>query len=193
MDFIYKLNNKKLLYEGFFKLHEINFIHKKHNGDWSQQVKREIFSGSHVSTVLPYDPIKKKILLLKQFRAGLIKRKDDPIMLEIVAGMIDDGESPLEAAKRECIEETGCPVKKISRIKSYYPAPGSSESFYHLFLAEVDSFEGEKIFGQENENEDILVKSYPIHEVKLMLQENKIVNGVTLIALQWFFLNLYKN
>ena len=110
-----------------------------------------------------------------------------------MAGIIDKGENPKQAAIRECKEETGCDVTKIIDIFSYYPAPGSSESYYHLFLGEVKSFEGERIFGQNHENEDILVKSYDIEEVRDLLNQKKIVNGVTLIALQWFFLNYYKS
>jgi len=187
------INKKKKLHDGFFKLHEINFNHKKHNGKWNQNVSREIFSGAHVSTLLPYDPIKKKILLLKQFRAGVISRNYDPLTTEIVAGIIDEGETPEQAAIRECLEETGCKVKKLINIYSYFPAPGSSESYYHLFLGEINSFEGERILGQDDENEDILVKSFDLEEVKDLLNNNKIINGVTLIALQWFFLNYYKN
>ena len=193
MSSIYKINNKKKLHDGFFKLHEINFNHKKHDGSWNNNVSREVFSGAHVSTLLPYDPIKKKILLLKQFRAGVIERGNDPIITEIVAGIIDEGETPKDAALRECKEETGCKVNKITNIYSYYPAPGSSESFYHLFLGEIDAFEGERVFGQENENEDILVKSYSVEEVKKLLLEKKIITGITLIALQWFFLEHYKD
>ena len=98
-----------------------------------------------------------------------------------------------EAAKRECYEETGCKVKKLTPIQGYFPAPGSSESFYHLFLGEIDTFEGTRIMGLENENEDIFVKSYKITEIKEKMINGKILNGVTLIALQWFFLNVTNN
>ena len=189
----YKIKNIKKLHDGFFKLHEINFIYQKHDGNWSPEVKREIFSGAHVATVLPFDPIKKRILLIKQFRPGVINKEDDPMLTEIVAGIIDEGETPDQAAKRECMEETGCLVNKLTNIYSYYPAPGSSESYYHLFLAEIDAFEGKRILGQENENEDILVNSYSIQEVKELLKDKKINNGVTLLALQWFFLEYYKD
>lgn len=189
----YIINNKKKLYEGFFKLHDIEFSHIMHDGKWSQNISREIFSGAHVSTVLPYDPINKKILLLKQFRVGVVSRGVDPLMTEIVAGIIDEGESPEDAARRECLEETGCKVKKLENILSYFPAPGSSESYYHLYLGEIDSFVGEKIFGHKDENEDILVKSYDVSEVKDLLNKKKIINGLTLIALQWFFLQYYKD
>ena len=189
----YKIKNIKNLHLGFYELKEINFTHKKHNGDWSPAINREIFGGANVSTVLPYDPIKKKILLLKQFRAGTIKRNHDPMMLEIVAGMIDKGESPSEAAKRECLEETGEKIKTLTFIYSYYLSPGSSESYYHSYLAEIDAFEGERFFGKEKEDEDIMVKGYSITEVKSLLREKKIINSHSLLALQWFFLQYYKD
>ena len=188
----YKIINKKNLYSGFFSLNKYEFTHKKHDGEWTSTVDREIFSGSHVSTLLPYDPIKKEIILIQQFRAGVLSRYDEDYLLQIVAGIIDEGENPEETAIRECFEETGCEVKKIYPIQSYFPAPGSSESYYHLYLGEIQAFDGERIKGLKKENEDILVKSFKIDEVRQMLKEKKITNGLTLIALQWFFLEYYK-
>jgi ADP-ribose pyrophosphatase len=188
----YKIINKKNLYSGFFSLNKYEFTHKKHDGEWTGTVDREVFSGAHVSTLLPYDPIKKKIILIQQFRAGVLSRYDEDYLYEIVAGIIDEGENPKETAIRECFEETGCEVKKIHPIQSYFPAPGSSESYYHLYLGEIQAFDGERIRGLEKENEDILVKSFKIDEVRQMLKEKKIINGLTLVALQWFFLEYYK-
>jgi len=189
----YKIINKKNLYSGFFNLNKYEFIHEKHDGDWTDKVEREIFSGAHVSTLLPYDPIKKEIILIQQFRAGVLSRYDNDYLYEIVAGIIDENEKPEETAKRECLEETGCEVKKIIPIQAYFPAPASSESYYHLFLGEINSFDGERIKGLEDENEDILVKSFKIENVRNMLKEKKIKNGLTLIALQWFFLEYYNS
>ena len=155
----YKIINKKNLYSGFFSLNKYEFIHEKHNGEWTSTVEREVFSGAHVSTLLPYDPIKKEIILIQQFRAGVLSRYDESYLLEIVAGIVDEGENPEQTAIRECFEETGCEVKKIHPIQSYFPAPGSSESYYHIYLGEIQAFDGERIKGLEKENEDILVKS----------------------------------
>ena len=55
----------------------------------------------------------------------------------------------------------GCKVNKIIPIQGYFPSPGASESYYHLFLGEVNSFEGERIMGLKSENEDILVSKIP--------------------------------
>ena len=189
----FKVTNKKNLYDGFFKMNEISLKYKKYDGNWSNEIKREIFGGAQVSAVLPYDPIKKKIVLIQQFRPGTISRNTNNYLNEIVAGIIDPGESPEIAAKRECLEETGYKIKKLTPIQGYFPAPGSSESFYHLFLGEVDSKNGKKIMGLYNENEDILVESFNINQVKKMMQEGKFVNGLTLIAIQWFFLNILKD
>ncbi len=186
----FKIINKKNIHTGFFKMSEITLKYKKYDGGWSNEIKRELFGGAQVSAVLPYDPLKKEIILIQQFRPGTISKNCDNYLDEIVAGIIDEGENPETAAKRECFEETGCEVKKLIPIQNYFPAPGSSESFYHLFLGEIETFKGKKIMGLKTENEDILVKSYKLNEVREKLDSGKIINGLTLIALQWFFLNI---
>jgi|TARA_B100002052_G_scaffold295121_1_gene321024 ADP-ribose pyrophosphatase len=189
----FKIIDKKNLYDGFFKMNEVTLKYRKYDGNWSNNIKRELFGGAQVAAVLPYDPVSKEIILIQQFRPGTISKDIDHYLDEIVAGIIDEGESPEIAAKRECLEETGCEVKKLIPIQGYFPAPGSSESFYHLFLGEVKSFKGSKIQGLENENEDIFVKCFKINEVRKKMEDGKILNGLTLIALQWFFLNFYED
>ena len=186
----FKIINKKNIYSGFFKMNEVTLKYKKYDGSWSNIVKRELFGGAQVSAVLPYDPIKKKIILIQQFRPGTISKNTYNYLDEIVAGIIDSGENAETTARRECLEETGCAIKKLIPVQGYFPAPGSSESFYHLFVGEIDSFDGERIMGLKTENEDILVKSYNILEVKQKVKNGEIINGLTLIALQWFFLNI---
>ena len=189
----FKIIDKKNLYDGFFKMNEVTLKYRKYDGNWSNNIKRELFGGAQVAAVLPYDPISKEIILIQQFRPGTISKDINHYLDEIVAGIIDEGESPEIAAKRECLEETGCEVKKLIPIQGYFPAPGSSESFYHLFLGEVKSFKGSKIQGLENENEDIFVKCFKINEVRKKMEDGKMLNGLTLIALQWFFLHFYRD
>ena len=188
----FKILNKKNIHNGFFKMNEVTLKYKKYDGTWSNEIKRELFGGAQVSAVLPYDPKNKKIVLIQQFRPGTISKDNNNYLDEVVAGIIDPGESAEQAAKRECLEETGCKINKLSQIQGYYPAPGSSESFFSLFLGEVDAPDKETIRGLENENEDILVKSYSFMDVKNKMENKEILNGLTLIALQWFFLNIYK-
>ncbi len=186
----FKILGKKIIHNGFFKMNEVTLKYQKYDGKWSNEIKRELFGGAQVSAVLPYDPDNKKIVLIQQFRPGTISRSNDNYLDEIVAGIIDQGENPEETAIRECFEETGCKVKNLRPIQGYFPAPGSSESFYHLFLGEVVAPSKEIIKGLENENEDILVKSYNLEKVKEKMEKGEFLNGITLVALQWFFLNI---
>ena len=188
----FKITNKIRLHNGFFKMNEITLSYKKYDGSWSNEIKREIFGGAEVSALLPYDPIKKEIVLIQQFRPGTMTRSTQNYLDEIVAGIVDPDEDPKEAAIRECFEETGCEVKNLTSIQSYFPAPGSSESFYHLFAGEVNAPSESTIKGLKTENEDIFVKSYSYEEVKKKLKNCEFVNGLALIALQWFFLNIHK-
>ena len=187
----FKIIHTKILHKGFFRLNEITLKFRKYNGEWSKEIKRELFGGAQVSAILPYDPIKKEIILIEQFRPGTIFNNRGNYLYEIPAGIIDKGETPEIAANRECFEETGCKIKKLIPIQGYFPAPGSSQSFYNLYMGEVSTFKGSRIMGLEKENEDILVKSYKVSVIKRKIQNGEIVNGLTLIALQWFLLNIY--
>ena len=189
----FKILKKKNLYNGFFKMNEVTLKYKKYDGSWTNKIKRELFGGAKVSSVLPYDPIKNEIVLIQQFRPGTISKNDNNYLDEIVAGIIDPGETPEETAIRECYEETGCKIKKLTPIQGYFPAPGSSESYYYLYLGEIKAISETRIMGLESENEDIFVKSYKIDEVRSKMNDGKILNGLTLIALQWFFLNINKD
>ena len=88
----FKILDKKNIHDGFFKMNEVTLKYKKYNGDWSNEIKRELFGGAQVSAVLPYDPINKKIVLIQQFRPGTISRDNQNYLDEIVAGIIDSGE-----------------------------------------------------------------------------------------------------
>jgi len=188
----FKIFNKKKLYKGFFEINELSFIHQKYDGTWSGEIKRELFKGLQVAAVLPYDPVKKEIVLIQQFRPGVISIHKNSYLHEIVAGIIDKNEKPEKTAMRECLEETGCKINNIIPIQSYFLAPGSSESFYYLYLGEIESFNGSRIKGLKDEDEDILVSSFKVDQVRKMLNDKLIINSLTLIALQWFFLNYYK-
>ena len=113
----FKILHKKNIHDGFFKMNEVTLKYKKYDGTWTDKIRRELFGGAQVSAVLPYDPIKKEIVLIQQFRPGTISKNFDNYLNEIVAGIIDNSEKPEDAAKRECFEETGCKIKKIRKKK----------------------------------------------------------------------------
>ena len=86
-------------------------------------------------------------------------------------------------------------IEKISWSKNSYWGEPNKFKFKSGITTFTDAseFEDERIMGLKSENENILVKSYKIEHVKSMLKKKEIKNGLTLIALQWFFLEYYKD
>ena len=76
---------------------------------------------------------KKRNILIKQFRVGVLSTFKDELLDEIVAGIIDKNETPEETAKRECFEETGCIVKKIIPIQNIFQLQDHQSHFTMFF------------------------------------------------------------
>lgn len=71
-----------------------------------------------------------QVVMLKQYRYPLQSTE-----LEFPAGMIEEDEEPLLAAKRELLEETGYEAEEWQSLDYFYPSPGSTTEKIHLFLA----------------------------------------------------------
>ena len=90
--------------------------------------------ATDAALVLPYDPLRDRLLLVEQFRMGPYGRGDPrPWMLEPVAGRIDAGETPEETARRECREEARLDLRGLEKISTHYCTPGYSTEVFHLF------------------------------------------------------------
>ena len=110
------------------------------NGGMSRPFDREVLQRRPVASVLPYDPIRDEVVLIEQFRAGkMLAGAPDPWMIETVAGIIEDGETPEDMARREAVEEAGCTVTTLERMPSFYPSAGGCSEYVHMFCGRVDS------------------------------------------------------
>ena len=152
-----QVENIQREYLGFFALNQISLKYSQFDGDISELKNRVILMGSEASLILPYDPILDKVLLVEQFRIGPFCRGDRaPWVFEPVAGIIEVGETPEEAAKREVFEEAGLEVNQLVKIGSGYPNPGEATSYFYNYIAIVDLSEySPGIYGAKNEGEDI--------------------------------------
>jgi 8-oxo-dGTP pyrophosphatase MutT (NUDIX family) len=97
---------------------------------------------------------------------------------EIPAGRIDEGESPLEAAVRETLEETGWRPGPLSPLVTYNPSNGISDQRHHLFLAAGATYVGEPTDPSESER----VEWVPVGEVRRLITTGQMPDGLSLTA-----------
>ena len=176
-------------YQGFFRLERYRLRHRLFSGAWSCAMVREVFERGHAAAVLPYDPVRDQVVLVEQFRIGALRAPEGPWLLEIVAGIIDPGETPEEVVRREAVEESGCVLQDVVPICEYHVSPGGTTERIALFCGKVDALHIGGIHGLAEEEEDIRVLVVPTDEAIALLQTGKILSAAPIIALQWLLLN----
>jgi ADP-ribose pyrophosphatase len=189
MKYSWNLDKHQVLFSKYFKLEEISLSHELFGGGYSNVFSREIFERGAVVAVLPYDPERRQVVLIEQFRAGAIGDAESPWLLECVAGVIEKGESEEQVAIRESQEEAGCKIRQLHRISRYYVSPGGTTEFCTLYCGIIDSTGVGGIHGLAEENEDIRVELVDADLAYQRVRDGIIRSSATIIALQWLELN----
>lgn len=184
-----ELVDRTTSYQGFFRIDRYRLRHRLHNGQQSPVLVREVLERGRVVAVLPFDPARQSVVLIEQFRPGAYAAGWEPWLVECVAGLVEVGESPEQVALRETLEESGCSVTELVPMLHYLSTPGASSETVSLFCGRVDSHGMGGIHGIADEGEDIKVTVLPIDEALDMVATGKIVNALSIIALQWLALN----
>ncbi|KZY89612.1 hypothetical protein A3744_23025 [Oleiphilus sp. HI0073] len=148
-----------------------------------------MFVRGDATCVLLYDPSLQALVLVEQFRAGGLLHSDSPWMLELVAGINEQGEAPEEVACREAVEEADAHILDLMPIYDFFPSPGGSTERIHLFLGLVDARALGGVHGLAEEGEDIKVHVLDLPEAVSMLSRGEIDNSPAIIAIQWLLLN----
>ena len=185
----FEILDKEILYNGFFRMEKYRLKHTLYAGGWSAEISRELFVRGSCVAVLLYDPHTDQVVLIEQFRAGAIIHPDRAWLVEIVAGGIEEGETAIEVAYRESMEEAGCEIQELIVINEFYTTPGGCSERITLFCGKIDSTQVGGIHGLDHEDEDILVRAVNFKDAYLMLENNEIESAIPIIALQWLALN----
>ena len=183
------IDSTLMAYDGYFKIVKYKFRHRLFAGGWSELVERELFERGHAVAVLLFDPKRDTVVLVEQIRVGAIAANYSPWQLEIVAGVIDKQQAPIDVAKRETLEEAGLQVEKLLPMTRYLSSSGGCSESIHLFLGIVDSSQAGGIHGLAEENEDILLHVVPFATALGWVRSGKIENAASIIAIQWLALN----
>jgi ADP-ribose pyrophosphatase len=172
-------------YQGFFRLdlHTLQF--RRFCGQWSEVITREMFERGQAAAVIPYDPLRDEVILIRQFLAGAWAAGCPCFPLQIIAGMIGKDETPEQVAVREAEEEAGCAIGSLVKAVSFLPSPGGSSELIHVFVARADASVANGIHGLAAEHEDIRVEVYSADEAIRMLDAGEILSGPAVVGLLW--------
>ena len=178
------------LYQGFFRAERVHYRHRRYRGDWSGEISREVFlRGEAVGAVL-YDPEHDLIGLVEQIRPGAFADRNGPWCLEVVAGMIEPGETTEAVVWRELQEEANITPVQVEYICQYMASPGGCDERLYLYCASANlsGLDG-GINGLDEEDEDIRLLILAADDVFGELYSGRFNNAATLISLQWLQMN----
>ena len=170
-------------------MNEYRFKHRLFKGGWSAEVKREVFERGHAGVLLAYDPKRDEVVLIEQIRIPAYETSQTPWLLEVIAGMVEEGESPEEVVRREAAEEAGITIGRCKPIVSYLSSPGGTSERMYVYVGEVDATTATGIHGLACENEDIRVHVVSREQAYQWVEEGIIDNAASVIALQWLQLH----
>ncbi|WP_337876194.1 NUDIX domain-containing protein [Elioraea sp.] len=176
------------VWRGRTALQRIRFTHAGFGGRRIGPATWEVLRRGRAVAVLPYDPRADRVVLIEQFRLPALAAGMEPVLIEAAAGLVDDAEDEETAARRETAEETGLAVSTLEPVGRFLLTPGVADETIALYLALVTAPEagGDGIAGHaglDHEHEDIRVLVVPAETAFAWLDEGRIVNATTALAL----------
>jgi len=179
------LHREQVFKRFVFRIDELKLQHERFDGTMSAEITRLVLNRGDSVAMLLHDPAKNDLLLCEQFRAPTLD-KDTGWLLELPAGVVEDGEDPEECARREAVEETGFSPRKLERIACVYLSPGGSSERIFVYYAEVAlSDQIGAGGGLVEEGEDIGLIRMPVEEAIAKARAGEIQDAKTLIGIQW--------
>jgi nudix-type nucleoside diphosphatase (YffH/AdpP family) len=186
-----RVKDVRLLSDKWYTLKTTTFEWRRRDGSWQTQ-QRETYDRGNAAVILPYNPRRRTVVLIKQFRYPAYVNGYDDLMIEAAAGLLDD-ESPENRIRAEAEEETGYRLGDIRKIFEAFMSPGSVTEKLHFFVAEYEpDMKIGDCGGLQDEGEDIEVIEPTIDEALTMIVNGRIVDGKTIMLLQYAALNIFK-
>ncbi|MCB8839696.1 NUDIX domain-containing protein [Aurantimonas sp. VKM B-3413] len=183
----FALESNDLLHDGFRQFRAVTLSHDALDGETTiGPIRREYLDTGPVAVIIPYDPELDAIVVIRQFRAVAALKLPNPAMLELPAGMVDDGESIQVAAARELEEETELAPRAIERCFRLLPTPGLTSEEAVVFLAIVDASNLGKSAGKADEDEDIRPILAKVDDLVAAVDDGWVENGYLVACTHWF-------
>ena len=176
-------------YESHVGVDRVRLRHRQLSGQLGLPIERDMIRVPAAVGILPYDPVRDEIVLIRQFRIGVWGAGEPPWLVESVAGVIDDGEDAEATARRETIEETGCNVSELHFVCAYFPSPGIITERVTLYCGITDTTDAGGNHGLVHEGEDIEAFVKPWDEAWEDVQTGKFFDAKLLLIMMWLSQN----
>lgn len=182
-----EIERKARAYTGYFAVDEVRLRHERFDGSMSPSLDRSYFIGGDAALVLPYDPVRDCVLVVEQMRMAPLGRGDPEVWhLEPIAGRIDPGETPKQAALREAREEADLTLEGMEIVARGYPSPGDSTGYYHIFVAVADlPSSTAHVSGLESEAENIRSRLISFDDFLAMAERQALANTPLALLVYW--------
>lgn len=186
-----RIHREQLLSDDWFVLKKTTFDYRRRDGRW-QTLTRETYDRGNGAVALLFNRAQRTVLLTRQFRFPAYVNGHHGFLIEAAAGLLDSA-SPEQRIRAELEEETGRRVAQLRKVFDVFMSPGSVTERLHFFMGEYDA--GSRIGdggGLEVEGEDIEVLELDADEVLAMVARGDIVDGKTIMLLQYLHLHVLK-
>lgn len=178
------IGSRATLSDSFYKLEKVSFSQPGPDGR-EETLDREVYHNGPGAGVLPVDRERGVVLLVRQLRIAAKLNGDVPYLVEICAGMIDDGDAPAETIAKEAEQELGYRLHSIRKVFELYMSPGASAEKLHLFIAEYQPKDHVGSGGGlPEEGEQIRVLEMSFDKAWKMVESGQIIDAKTILMLQ---------
>ena len=186
-----RVKQVRVLSENYATLKDTTFEWRRANGEWQTQT-RETFDRGNAATLLPYNLEQRTVVLVRQFRYSAYVNGYDDLMIEALAGLLDN-ETPELRIRAEAEEETGYRLGDVHKLFEAFMSPGALTEKIHFFVAEYEPrMKVGSGGGIADEGEDIEVLELPIDQALAMIADGRIADAKTIMLLQYAALNLFR-
>ena len=180
------IEQKRTIFDDFFKVEEAYLRFEQFNGEMSGLVRRLSLERGNSVAVLVLNRNNNKLIMVSQFRYPTFQNGHG-WTIEIIAGMVDPGETPEQTIRRELQEETGLNIEIFEPISTFYPSPGGSSELIYLYYAEVSGEQAKykETGGLLSHGEDVKAIELSLNDALAKIKSGEIVDAKTIIGLYW--------
>ena len=174
---------------GKYATYEVDYTRK--DGSKERHI-REVQDSGNGATILLYNVQSKKIILVRQYRlATQLNGNHNGLLIETVAGLVEEKEHHHQTVIREAQEETGITPENVKYLYSAYATPGAKTEIIHFYIGSYMGEPSNRFKGIASENEEIEVLELPFEKAYEMIYSGDIIDAKTIILLQYARMHIF--